>query len=633
METRQRAELRRQLSGATAPLPVLSAKALRRALNRHTRDSLPHVFMGTSAIFLFLWCYHLWGMPGAASLPLLLHDVCLSLGCLGFALAIQRWHLPSKWANPALAILSVAVAANPLLIDSPPVAGFGAVFAMAVLIVFGNFISSTPWQIFVTLSIVGTWVAGTLVSSNGPGPWLSSGAAFDYSFAVFLGAAVAVTIHFARVRAWARILQLRQRDVHIQAVLEESLTATEQALNDRIEAEKAQRELEDQLIQAQKMEALGTLAGGVAHDLNNMLSVITGLASKLKDETHADDPRRKDMGSMLEAARRSAELTRNLLGFARKGKYRQEDFWIQDIVEEVVQLLHRTVPKNIAISTELHEDRLAGRGDPHQLTQAVMNICLNSVQAMPHGGELHLSTRSESVGPGEGTSQGMWLVLEVRDTGCGMDEATRKRVFEPFFSTKEPGRGTGLGLSMVYGTVTRHNGLVSVRSHPRRGTAVDVKLPAWEKRSRSRRASSESCPAVTNGADATILVVDDEPLVRATTLRILGAAGYNLVVATNGEEAVDLFQQHPVDLVLLDMSMPVMDGATCFRRLKEMQPDVQVLLCSGYTAGEATQKLLSEGAVGLLNKPFDYKALMSAVAGVLNGGDAPSLPPHQAAGA
>jgi two-component system, cell cycle sensor histidine kinase and response regulator CckA len=332
----------------------------------------------------------------------------------------------------------------------------------------------------------------------------------------------------------------------------------------------------EQLRKGQKMEALGLLAGGVAHDMNNILGAIMSLASVLLDELSVDDKRHRDVEDILTATRRGRDLTRNLLGFAREGKYVKDDVSLNEIAYEAHALLSRTTPRRIVWLLELDEGIPPAQGDFGQIAHAVMNVCINAVEAMPEGGELVMSTQKVYLGLKEleqwpRLAPGTYVVIRVRDTGVGMEEETRRRAFEPFFSTKDRDQGTGLGLSMVYGTVTNHGGKVEIESAKGKGTLVSIFLPRARSASVELRDSPVAAETLTEG---TILLVDDEDLVRRSARRVLEKIGFRVLEARNGAEAVELVasERDSISLVILDVVMPVMDGVEAFRRIRQIDP-------------------------------------------------------------
>jgi PAS domain S-box-containing protein len=379
------------------------------------------------------------------------------------------------------------------------------------------------------------------------------------------------------------------------------------------------KRLEGQLQQSQKMEAIGTLAGGIAHDMNNVLGVVMGLGSVLQAQVTAESPLRKHVDGILSVSRRGRDLTRNLLGFARKGKFRREAVVLNHVVEEVISLLGRTLPKSIVIRTRLDGALDPVEGDPSQLNHALMNLCLNACDAMQDEGTLTITTQNIKASQIDGAPRELaaqrYARLEISDTGEGMSPETVKRAFEPFFSTKPRGRGTGLGLSMVYGTITNHGGEVSLDSEVGRGTRVTLQLPTIARVDVAMPAPQPGPPETAN-AKGTILVVDDEELVRFAVEQMLTTLGYHVIAVDSGGAALEVVQElhEKIGLVLLDLQMPHMDGEETFHKLRAIDAHIPVLLCSGFSVETKAEQLLAAGACGYLPKPFEMDALSVQIA-------------------
>lgn len=373
-------------------------------------------------------------------------------------------------------------------------------------------------------------------------------------------------------------------------------------ISERKRLELERREILEQLHQSQKMEALGNLAGGVAHDVNNVLTTIAGLASLLLESTAAGDPVRPDLVSILAACDRGHDLTRNLLGLARKDEMQTRRLSANGAVREVVELLGRTLSKGVDLRTDLRADPDEVDADPAQLNQVILNLALNASDAMRGRGALTFATASV-----ERDGRPM-LRLTVTDSGAGMDAETRARAFEPFFTTKAPGEGTGLGLSMVYGTVTSHGGHVELHSEPGRGTTVEIVLPAL---ARSDAPADPPAARPIRHGKGNLLVVDDEPTVRLTSQRMLEKLGYSVLVADSGARALEVLRAHQgkIACVILDVMMPGMNGQETLEALRAIDPAIKVLVSSGYFREELADGLVSRGAVGFLQKPYRLTTL------------------------
>jgi len=378
------------------------------------------------------------------------------------------------------------------------------------------------------------------------------------------------------------------------------------------------KRMEEQLRQSEKLQAVGTLAGGVAHDFNNQLTGIIGWTELIKDKLGDDPYLETAAANILTAAQRASDLTSQLLAFARKGKFESKPVDLHVLIGEVTQLLTHTVDKRISIETRLDAEAPYTTGDPSQLQNALLNLGVNARDAMPEGGHLVFVTRNLDLPEDKKTCRrwnlepGPYVEISVTDTGEGMDEKTLKSIFEPFFTTKNATKGTGLGLAAVYGTVNIHNGCIDVISTPGAGSTFRVRLPLGPKP--TALAPVEESPR--DHGSGRILVIDDEEIVIQTVSAILRKKGYDTVTCTDSHEGVEQYRQSPGEfsLVLLDMIMPGMGGPEVFHALKEINPAVSVLIMSGATANHEVQDLADAGARGFLAKPFRPRDLSLAVA-------------------
>lgn len=381
--------------------------------------------------------------------------------------------------------------------------------------------------------------------------------------------------------------------------------------------------VEEQLRQSQKMEAIGTLAAGVAHDMNNILGGVMMTASLLGQKLQSNGGERGEVRQIISCCERGRDLTGNLLGFARKGKYHQETVSVDDVVRQVTALLARTLPRTVVIQTELQPSLPPLWGDVSQLQVALLNVCNNASDAMSGTGTLTLSARIRSFPqdgppPNSDLRPGSYVCLCVSDTGTGMDATTMERAFDPFYTTKPPGEGTGLGLSMAHGTVKNHDGTITITSHPGTGTTVAIYLPA-ARLDTSPPLSVQKRAVVPPKKNGTVLLVDDDPGILSVGEPALCHLGFSVLTATHGVHAVQIYRERrtEISLVILDLLMPVMDGSTAFTKLKEIDPDVPVLIASGYSTYEVVSRLLEQGARGFLKKPFDLDELSEAIAKAL----------------
>ncbi len=381
-------------------------------------------------------------------------------------------------------------------------------------------------------------------------------------------------------------------------------------LDERQRAESERERLREQFNQAQRMEAVGTLAAGLAHDMNNILAGIRSVSEALLDES-TDSPHRAELESICREASRGAALTHGLLAFSHRGQYRTEILTLDTVVDQILPLLQRTLPKTIAI-VRTGQSAATIEGDQSQLGQILMNLCLHAADAMPHGGTLTVTTGVESSTHG---------TITVSDTGEGMDAQTRDRIFEPFFTTKSVGTGPGLGLAMAYGAVQNHGGTIEVESKLGSGTTFRIRLPITAAVPTVRPTVTAAAPRSDGDQSrrrGLVLLVDDEPLVRRGVTRLLERLGLTVLTATNGAEGVELMRERgsEVSLVILDMSMPVMGGAECYRRIRELSA-VPVLLASGYAVEAEARAVLASGAAGFLDKPFTAAILAEHIDRVL----------------
>jgi len=400
-------------------------------------------------------------------------------------------------------------------------------------------------------------------------------------------------------------------------------------LTERRQAEEALRRSEEQLRQSQKMEAIGTLAGGIAHDFNNILTGVLGYADLLKLESKPGEKVHHAADIIHKAARRGADLTQQLLGFARRGKQQNVPVDIRASIHEIVAILSRTIDKNIMITQRFRAKSALVTGDPSQLQQVVLNLAVNARDAMPTGGELTFVTDAVTLSAEEcrgmpGAVPGEYLMVSVIDTGCGIPEELRERIFEPFFTTKDRGKGTGMGLAMVYGIVKNHGGAIRVDSEIRRGTNFSIYLPV----AGAGTATAEPRPkdeAVARGSGL-ILVVDDEETVRDVASRYLKHLGYEVLTACDGKEAIDLYldRGREIDLIVMDLVMPRLGGRECFRVLKKIDPGVRAILSTGYGFNVAAQEMLDEGMLGFVQKPYEMNHLSEVVARALEKSAAPT---------
>jgi len=383
-----------------------------------------------------------------------------------------------------------------------------------------------------------------------------------------------------------------------------------------------QRRLQQQLVQVQKMEAVGRLAGGIAHDFNNLLTVITSYSDLLLEDLGKDDPKRDDVQQVLKAADGAASLTRQLLAFSRQQVLAPRVVNLNAVVEGLQKILRRVIGEDVELAAALAPDLGAVKADVGQLEQVLMNLTVNARDAMPTGGKLTIETANVEHEPEyalerEAAAVGRFVMLAVTDTGVGMDEATKAKIFEPFFTTKEAGKGTGLGLATVYGIVNQSGGFIWVYSEPGNGTSFKIYLPRIDAPVEGvKTAGSVSVPRGTE----TVLLVEDAAAVRAVAKQVLERQGYTVLEAPDGDVALHVAQKHrgPIHLLLTDVVMPVLSGRPLAEQLARVRPDMKVLYASGYTDDSVVRHGILEAGTAYLQKPFTPDSLARKVREVLD---------------
>jgi two-component system, cell cycle sensor histidine kinase and response regulator CckA len=381
------------------------------------------------------------------------------------------------------------------------------------------------------------------------------------------------------------------------------------------------KRLEQQLVQAQKMEGLGTLAGGIAHDFNNILAIILGYTNKLESSHSKPHEFPGAIKIIKEAVERGAALVQQLLTSARQTEARFSSVDLNALVRELESMLQATFPKTISFDLQLAPDLPVITADKSQLHQVLLNLCVNARDAMPAGGTLTLAT---SVTPGaeltemfSGVTADSYACIRVRDTGIGMTRQVKSHIFEPFFSTKERGKGTGLGLSVVYGVVNNHRGFVQVESEPGAGTSFIVYLPV-------KHLAAEQLGGVRTGVPRqdipqTILLVEDEEMLRELGVSILESEGFRVLAAKDGVEAVALFETHcdEIGLVVCDLGLPRLGGREAFLKMKESRPGVRAIVASGYLEPAIRSEMLKAGVIDTIQKPYDFNDLIAKIRSII----------------
>ena len=374
---------------------------------------------------------------------------------------------------------------------------------------------------------------------------------------------------------------------------------TARDISERKRAEAEHEKLQAQLQQAQKLESLGILAGGVAHDMNNVLGAILAMATVHQQKAAEESALHRDMGTIIQACQRGGSLAKGLLGFARKNLSEECEVDLNTVVREGVSLLAQTTLQHVRLVTDLEPSPCCVKGDPASLSHALMNLCVNAVDAMPEAGTLLLRTRRE----------GVKAVLEVADTGLGMPREVLEKALDPFFTTKPQGKGTGLGLPIVYGTVKAHHGRIDIQSEPGQGTTVRIELPACEGSTLPAHPAPETPPKPGQPA-LNLLLVDDDELIQMAIQGLLEILGHTVTTVSSGEEALARLEAglRP-DLIILDMNMPGLGGAGTLPEIRRLLPEVPVLLATGRSNQGAEDLVASQPGVTLLAKPFTLEEL------------------------
>jgi two-component system, cell cycle sensor histidine kinase and response regulator CckA len=380
--------------------------------------------------------------------------------------------------------------------------------------------------------------------------------------------------------------------------------------------------LEQQLIQAQKMEGLGTLAGGIAHDFNNILAIILGYASQLEARNSNPDQVTTAIRVIKDAVERGASLVQQLLASARQSEARLSSVDLNALVRDLEKMLRATFPKMIGFDVRLAPKFPMVTADRSQIHQVLLNLAVNARDAMPNGGIITLETLlvpgKEIAGTFSGADAAHYACIRIGDNGSGMTEEVKEHIFEPFFTTKERAKGTGLGLSVVYGVVNNHRGFVDVQSEVGVGTVFSVYLPVSEN---AEPAPEDVAPVTdrTNRASQTIMVVEDEEMLRDLAVHILSSEGYNVLTAKDGLEAVDVFaaNRDEIGLVICDLGLPRLGGREVFLKMKEAKPSVRAIVASGYLEPTMRSEILKAGVIDTIQKPYDFRELVDKIHSVI----------------
>jgi len=536
-------------------------------------------------------------IPAGVPLPplvLAINVVLLALGSVLWLL-LARDRVPLQFAHPISAVIW-------LLAPVTTLASYFAteqatlVLPLMIGVATAALCVDTRWTLFVTLPVLALGIPLSLDAGGLP----------VYPLALFGIWLVAMIMQVG----------LRRALIHAETHrLDVESTARELAheLDERRRAEADRERLRDQFVHAQRMDAVGTLAAGLAHDMNNILGGILAYAEVLHAEAK-DQAVRSDLARIRQEAERGAALTRSLVAFSRRGQYRKRTILLHAVLDDMMPLVVRTLGRNVVVARKDGPPTIID-GDPAQLGQVVLNLCMNANDAMNGAGTLALETDEIELADHAKLPAGRYAQLVVRDTGSGMDAETQRRVFEPFFTTKAVGKGTGLGLAMVFGAVEAHGGTIEIASEVGKGTTMTILLPATEANPTLPASSAESSRLRVHGR---VMVVDDEPIVRSATARLIKQLGLDSLTASDGEEALALYKIHKdeIVLILLDMVMPKLAGPECYRELRKLGA-TPVLIVSGYANDAQTRALIEEGAEGFLEKPFTAPQLGAEIDRIL----------------
>jgi signal transduction histidine kinase/ActR/RegA family two-component response regulator len=591
------------------------------------RESVRLLAAGVTFLYLGYSIYNLTRLdtPGVGRVMLFDQVAFVTAGLTCWLVHTRR--VPDAWIHFFGATLALVVAADTSLSAFIYHDVGDLQYMFAIVIGGGAIVVSRGWLATVLLGTTALALPVALAVSTG-------NETVDF-IVIYLGTCtLAVVIFLGRVRSHRRLLLFRIRDAQQTHELKEALRRAEREFEEHQSSERQKLALLDQLRQAQKLEALGTLAGGVAHDINNVIGAITAIASTTIQDLVPGTTVRQELLQILVAARRATTLTRNLVRFARQDQSSNGVFSLDEVVIEVEALLRRTLAKHIELKTNCGCHGWAVTGDSGLISHVLMNLCLNAADAISERGSIAVQTRALELDATEaqqlGVSPGNYVELLVRDDGRGMTAEVLERAFEPFFSTKESKRRSGLGLPMVYGTIQQHHGGLVIASHPGQGTSVRVVLPALARSVAEVARTIPKMPRVESQRPVA-LFVDDEPLLRRAGKRILGNLGYEVMLASNGRDALERFEKHRlrIGVVVLDVAMPVMSGAECCQELRRIDPDIPVILASGFPKGHDLQSLLAVPRTRYVRKPYELGDLASNLAELAEESRSSSRPPSR----
>jgi two-component system, cell cycle sensor histidine kinase and response regulator CckA len=563
-----------------------------------------------SATMVGFLVYNLVDFPPGIREIMAAHDAFTAAMCAGVWWVIRTGRLREAQAHATATAMILLIASNILLSMWLLREPYYAVYLCVLLVGAGAGMTSVRW---------GAGVAALLAVVTAPVLMSISSVSVTVRHLVMLAAtaAVAVALIHLRVRNLRALARFASLDLEQRRALNEALAdldakvslrtaelqtanaALQRQIDERERAQHEARSLSEQLLHAQRLESLGRLAGGVAHDFNNLLTVIKANLHLTLEDLPAG-MNHEPLADAIGASESAARLTRQLLAFGRKQVIERSVFDAGKRVEDVARLLQRVLGDQIELHIAVHSPGLWVNADPNQIEQVLMNLAVNARDAMPNGGTCHLDVSPIRHGSGD------FVRLQLRDTGIGMDTATKARIFEPFFTTKGPGEGTGLGLATAYGVIQQHGGSITVESSPGAGATFDILLPAAL--STDSTVAMPPVPLEQVHGVETILLVEDDDAVRRVAERFLRRQGYDLLVASGGAEAMQIVQGSgkPIDLLFTDVMMPGMNGFELAERLRGVQPDIAVMFVSGYT-GDYLETQTGELPAGthFVYKPYE----------------------------
>ncbi|MCU0598428.1 MAG: response regulator [Desulfobacterales bacterium] len=585
-----------------------------------------------SVIFLIIWLLRL-DLSYKSQLGILfpLASILLSVYCiflvkrkfLNFAISLY------VWSNCAAIFVAIFLYEG---VDAP-----GAWLLLGWTIVISGALLS-PREALKMTGLMGCYFLLLLIlkySGVYRPPFTFVGAALKFKDMAFMLAALVFSICILTYlnmkslgKALANLYEAKAQLNKDRIRLEQKTLELESEIQVRLAAEQEKERMRQHLLQAEKMEAIGTLAGGVAHDFNNLLMGIRGRTSLMMINTSADDPRLEHLKEIEHYIKSAAALSKQLLGFARGGKYDVIPTDLNELAKHQIRMFGRT-RKEIVISEKYADDLWPVEVDRSQIDQALLNIFLNAAHAMPNGGSLYIETQNMTLKKSVIASLNLladrYVQLMIRDTGIGMDEDTRQRIFDPFFTTKDRGRGTGLGLASTYGIIKNHGGFITAESAIGKGSAFRIHLPASSTpltaEDRKIRITHDFSNEIFHGEE-TILLVDDEKMILEVGELILSEMGYSVITSTGGEEAIRIYREKCDDiaLVILDLIMPGLDGGKTFDRLKQINPEIKVLLSSGYSMDGQAANVMQRGCNGFIQKPYHMKELSKKIREIIDPG-------------